>query len=118
MERLEYVKNGDYLIPALVMDGAEREAPLGRYGMLRQRFLMEHRHGTYTSMLLTGRLMPHLRETDAQAQEQADSVLEALMERDGVDEAMKERDQMAWVQAVNRLKAQAEEQALQEIVYQ
>ncbi|MCM1239875.1 MAG: TnpV protein, partial [Lachnospiraceae bacterium] len=31
------------------------ETPLGKYGMLRQSFLMEHHRGTYTSMLLTGR---------------------------------------------------------------
>mgnify|MGYP002508621216 CR=1 FL=1 len=35
----------------------------------------------------------------------------------GVDENLKARDQMAWVQAVNVLTAQAEEAVLQEIVY-
>ncbi len=39
------------------------------------------------------------------------------MERDSVDEALKERDQMAWVQAVNSFTAQAEEMVLQETVY-
>ncbi len=39
------------------------------------------------------------------------------MKRDGVDEAMKARDQMGWVQAVNSFTAQAEEMVLAEIVY-
>ena len=61
---LTYTKNGDYLIPDLMLDGTEEleEMPLGRYGMLRETFLQEHHNGTYTSMLLTGRLGPHLRE--------------------------------------------------------
>ena len=40
-----------------------------------------------------------------------------MKKRDGVDEAMKARDQMGWVQAVNSYIAQAEEMVLAEIVY-
>ena len=61
---LTYTKVGDYYFPNLALDGDEDETPLGKYGLLRQTFLQEHHHGTYTSMLLTGRLMPHLREID------------------------------------------------------
>lgn len=119
MEILAYRKCGEYLIPELAADGegGMEETPLGKYGMLRQSFLQEHHRGTYTSMLLTGRLLPHLRETDRQAQEQVDRAVEEMMKRNGVDEALKERDQMAWVQAVNSFTAQAEEEVLREIVY-
>ena len=119
MRELTYTQVGDYLLPDLLMDGEDEaeEMPLGKYGMLRETFLKEHHHGTYTSMLLTGRLEPHLREIDAQAQEQVDRTVKELMKRDGVDEAMKARDQMAWVQAVNSFTAQAEEMVLAEIVY-
>ena len=67
---LTYKQAGDYLIPDLEVDGAEdlEEMPLGKYGMLRETFLEEHHPGTHTSMLLTGRLYPHLREIDRQAQ--------------------------------------------------
>ena len=68
-------------------------------------------------MLLTGRLIPHLRQIDGQAQEQVDQTVAEMMKQQGVDESLKERDQMAWVQAVNSLTAQAEEAVLQEIVY-
>ena len=116
---LTYTKVGDYLIPDLMMDGqeTEEEMPLGKYGMLRESFLQEHHSGTYTSMLLTGRLTPHLLEIDRQAQEQVDRIVADLMARNGVDEAMKARDQMGWVQAVNSFTAQAEEMVLTEIVY-
>lgn len=119
MAELTYTKNGDYLIPDLMLDDGDEfeEYPLDKYGMLRQTFLKEHHHGTYMSMLLTGRLTPHLRDIDRQAQEQVDRTVAALMKQGGVNEALKARDQMAWVQAVNSLTAQAEEIVLAEIVY-
>ena len=67
--------------------------------------------------LLTGRLTPHLREIDQQAEEQVDKIVSDLMKQNGVNEAMKARDQMGWVQAVNSFTAQAEEMVLAEIVY-
>ena len=119
MAELTYTKVGDYLVPDLVMDGEDEleEMPLGKYGMLREDFLREHHGGTYTSMLLTGRLTNHLREINRQAQEQVDSIVRDLMKSRGVNEALKARDQMAWVQAVNSFTHQAEEMVLAEIVY-
>ena len=116
---LTYRSVGDYLIPDLMMDGqeTEEEMPLGKYGMLRESFLQEHHSGTYTSMLLTGRLDPHLREIDRQAQEQVDRMVADLKKQNGVDETMKASDQMGWVRAVNSFTAQAEEIVLAEIVY-
>ena len=115
---LTYTKVGDYYYPNLALDGDEDETPLGKYGLLRQTFLQEHHHGTYTSMLLSGRLMPHLREIDSQCRERVDSMVEALKRQNGVDEAMKARDQMGWLGAVNSFIQQAEEVVLTEIVYQ
>ena len=119
MAELTYTQVGDYLIPDLMMDGEDEmeEMPLGKYGMLRETFLKKHHHGTYTSMLLTGRLEPHLREIDRQAREQVDRMVDELKKRNGVNEAMKARDQMGWVQAVNSFIAQAEEIVMAEIVY-
>ncbi len=119
MAELTYTKVGDYYLPDLIMDGEEEqeEMPLGKYGLLRETFLREHHNGRYTSMLLTGRLEAHLREIDRQAQEQVDSIVESLKQQQGVTEDLKARDQMAWVQAVNNIIAQAEEMVLPEIVY-
>ena len=119
MAKLTYTKVGDYLIPDLILDDQDEmeEYPPGKYGMLRETFLKEYHHGTYTSMLLTGRLGPHLREIDQQAQKQVDRVVDELKKQNGVDEVLKARDQMGWVQAVNNFKRLAEEIALAEIVY-
>ena len=115
----EEVEVTDYLMSNLTADRDEDTelAPIGRYGRLRERFLREYHHGTYTSMLLTGRLEPHLRRIDSKAQEQADRIVVNLMRENGVDEAVKARDQLGWVQAVNSFKSMAEEWVLAEIVY-
>ena len=117
MEGLAYTKKGDYQIPDLVLDGAAELASLGRYGRMRRKFLEEHHHGTYIFLLLTGTLPGHLKETEQEAQEQMENLMAGMMAAEGVDEKLKARDQMAWVQAVNGLKARAEETVLREIVY-
>lgn len=118
MEGLTYRKQGDYLIPNLILDGEEQAEMIGKYGLLRENFLQEHRHGDYTAMLLMGTLTPHLLEIDRQASDQVERMVKEMMKAQGVDEALKASDQMRWVQKVNALTAMAEETVLQEIVYQ
>lgn len=121
MADITYRVEGDYLIPNLVLDDEaddDSEEMIGRYGMMRESFLREYQHGTYTAMLLMGKLTAHLREIDRQAEEEVERLLGRMMERQGVDEALKASDQMAWVQRVNALRAMAEEVILREIVYQ
>ena len=69
-------------------------------------------------MLLMGSLTMHLQEIDRQAEEEMECLLRKMMERQGVDEALKASDQMAWVQKVNALRTMAEEVVLRETVYQ
>lgn len=45
-------------------------------------------------------------------------LLRRMMERQGVDEALKATDQMAWVERVNALRVMAEEVVIREIMYQ
>lgn len=122
MTDITYRVEGDYLIPELILDGEGYEdcleEEIGRYGQMRERFLREHQHGTYTAMLLMGSLTTHLREIDRQAEEEVECLLRKMMERQGVDEALKASEQMAWVQKVNALRAMVEEGVLQKIVYQ
>lgn len=112
MKDITYRVEGDYLIPNIILDDEADDSPeemIGIYGMMRESFLREHRHGTYTAMLLMGKLTSHLREVDRQADEEVEYLLRQMMERQGVDEALKASDQMAWVQKVNVLRVMAEE---------
>lgn len=121
MTDITYRVEGDYLIPNIILDDEaddSSEEMIGRYGMMRESFLKEYQHGTYTAMLLMGKLTAHLLEIDRQAEEEVERLLSQMMERQGVDEALKTADQMAWVQKVNLLRAMVEEVVLREVVYQ
>ena len=113
MSKLNYRKSGEILIPDLELRGAR---PLGKYGRMRRDFLRTHRQATWNAMISAGSLSSHLSEIDGTAREQIERVTAQLAQRSGVDAAMKKRDQMGWVQAMNSLKAQAEEQVIRELI--
>ena len=72
---------------------------------------------TFNSLLLAGELTAHLTEIDQTASERVNRMVSEMAAAQDVNEALKERDSMAWVGAMNSLKAQAEEIVLTELVY-
>ena len=116
MSELRYVWRGDYLIPDLMLN-AKAYPPLGKYGRMRERYLREHRHLLYSTMLLGGRLDEHLHEIDAAAQRRMDQLMRQMAETAGITEALKVRDPMRWVGEMNAIKAQAEEMIFEELIY-
>ena len=50
MSKLTYTRCGDYYIPDLKLS-EQPEAPIGKYGRMRQRYLKEHRPGLYLSLI-------------------------------------------------------------------
>ena len=115
MNELSYTRCGDYYIPDLKLS-EQPEAPIGRYGRMRQRSLKEHRPGLYSSLILSEKLYPHLLEIDRAAQERMEAMLPRMMEAAGVTEELKARDPMSWVELMNTLKAQVEEIIITEII--
>jgi len=116
MNELTYTHCGDYYIPDLKLS-EQPEAPIGKYGRMRQRYLKEHRPGLYSSLILNEKLYPHLLEIDRAAREQMETMLPRMMEAAGVTEELKARDPMRWVGLMNTLKAQVEEMICQEFIY-
>ena len=55
MNELTYTRCGDYYIPDLELS-EQPEAPIGKYGRMRQRYLKEHRPGLYSSTRTCWRL--------------------------------------------------------------
>ena len=86
MSELTYTRCGDYYIPDLKLS-EQPEAPIGKYGRMRQRYLKEHRPGLYSSLILSEKLYPHLLEIDRAACERMDAMLPRMMEAlGGADE--------------------------------
>ena len=113
---MEYIQNGDYLIPNFVLP-TEKTKSLGKYGMLRKSYLKKHRKGLYSCMLMQGTLYGHLYKIDEEAHIFIDRYVKEMAMKESVDETLKAKDQMAWVQAMNNIRSRAEEIVLYELIY-
>ena len=112
---MSYTLHGDYYLPDLVL--REEEPTYGKYGMLRKQFLKEHRSARYQYLLLIGKLSEHLNQTDQEAREQVETLMEQMTEKQGVTEELKSQDQMERVRLMNNIKASAEEIVLKNMIY-
>ena len=110
---LSYTQTGDYLLPNLTLH--QPKTPLGKYGRMRLSFLRQQRPVLYHTMLLNGSLYPHLMEVEQTAESRMQQTMEQLLKQTPAPD--KEQNQMAWVQHMNSLKAQAEELVLTELIY-
>lgn len=95
----------------------EENVWVGKYGLLRKRYLQEHKSSLYVDLYLTGKLNKHLLDINEQAQTQVDAIVEAMAKAEFCDEKLKIRVQMLWVALMNNYQACAEEVVLREIVY-
>ena len=107
--------HGDYYLPDLVL--REEEPTYGKYGMLRKQFLKEHRSARYQYLLLIGKLNEHLNQTDQEAREQVETLMEQMTEKQGVTEELKVQNRTKWVRLMNNIKASAEEIVLKNMIY-
>ena len=110
---LSYTQTGDYLLPNLTLH--QPKTPLGKYGRMRLNFLKQQHPVLYNTMLLNGSLYPTLTELEQTAVAMKEQLMTELLAKNPAPD--KEQNQMAWVQHMNNLKAQAEELVLTELIY-
>ena len=111
-----YTQCGDYLLPDMGLTELEKK-PLGKYGMIRRRYLEESRQGLYTRMILSGKLMEQLQEIDATCRRRMDQMIREIAVAESVTEELKAKEQMTWVRKMSSLHASVEEIVLKELVY-
>ena len=96
----------------------EEEMPrYGKYGRMRHTYLREHKKAYYTTLLFDGKLVAHLNEIDDAANTQMELITKQMVKMQGITEALKAQDQMAWVGATNNIRSAAEEIVLSELIY-
>ena len=111
---LTYRREGDYLLPNLE---APESPKIGKYGMLRFRYLRDQKKAIFSGMQMSGSLNSHLEQIDREATEEVERLTRQMAKVQGVNEQMKKTDQMKWVQMMNSLKASAEEGVLNQPLY-
>ena len=114
---IKYELCGDIYYPMLKLD-EQTNYQIGKYGCLRLDYIKRHRKGTYTTLLMDGKLNSHLHEIDVQAHLMLDEIIANLARERGIDEELKAHDMLKWVAEMNNIKASAEEIVLREVIYQ
>ena len=117
MNKITYHKEGDYLIPDLIMDNSCENYNIGKYGRLRLNYIKNYKRGLYTELMINGTLSKHLSDIENTANERIGLIVKQLAKSENVNEDLKSINQLAWVQAMNNIKNRAEEIAYNEIIY-
>jgi len=116
VNELTYREVDGMMVPELYLP-KQPEGELGKYGRARLKYLQEEKLLVHQQLVTSGQLKAHLLEIQQIATERMELLTAQMAEAQGVDEALKARDQMAWVGAMNNIRQAAEEQVMQELVY-
>lgn len=116
MTEITYSKQGDYLIPNLVLPKSEN-INLGRWSEIRRKYLKETQKSHYTTLLTTCNLDSHLSEIQTRAEEMEETLMKQISAQEGLTEQLKANDMMTWVQGMNNLKNRVREIILNEVIY-
>ena len=106
MQKLNYIRCGDYYIPDISLP--EETRPIGRWGRMHRDYIKEHNPIRFNDLCLSGKLWTYLADLNEQAQERLSLIIEQ----------MKAADQMVWVGAMNSIRNRAEEIILRELIYE
>ena len=115
MERITYIKTGDYCIPDWKLP--EETRPIGRWGRMHRDYLKEHRPVIFNQLVLSGTLWTYLADINEQAQQRMEVLVKQMMAREGTTEILKEANQMDWVQKLSIICERATELILNELIY-
>ena len=118
MIEITYHKEGDYLIPDLYLEeNYKNDYQIGKYGHLRLQYLKEHKKAEYYIMLLDGTLRKHIINTDIQAKERLEILMKQMLEKNPIDENLKDTNPLKWIGLMNNYKDSVEKIIFNEIIY-
>ena len=110
MVEITYHKEGNYYIPNLYLEeNYKNDYNIGKYGHLRLQYLKEHKKAEYFIMFLDCILRKHIVDTDIQAKEKLEILMKQMLERNPIDENLKDTDPLRWCGLMNNYIHYAEE---------
>ena len=117
MSKITYRQVGDYLIPNLKLPPEETRITLGKWGMLYKDYLFNHKKAVFSTLLAEGKLYQHCAETEKQANEMYDLLIEQIKEAEGVTEELKGEHQLDWIQRMGNIQQRANEIVCNDLIY-
>lgn len=117
MFELTYSKVGDCYLPDLTLPEDNDDRDIGIYGRRHADYLKNHRKGLYARLLTSGKLHSYLADLNEQATDRVWTIVDQMKAAQGITEDLKATNMMAWVGAVNNIRACAEEIVNKELIY-
>lgn len=114
---IEYVKQGDYLLPNFGIENQNYEE-INKYGYLRLNYIKEHKKGLYQTLLINNELTNHLLPVSKESEERLKTLMDNYIKNaEKLSEKNKDNNQLEWVKLMNNYKNTAEEIILKELIY-
>ena len=119
MIEITYHKEGDYFVPNLYLkkENYEEDYIIGKYGHLRLEYLKNHKKAEYTIMFMNCTLRKHIVETDKQAKRKFEILMNQMLEKNPIDENLKDTNPLKWTGLMNNHKDSVEEVLFKELIY-
>ena len=119
MAEITYHKEGDYFVPDLYLEKEEYENDyiIGKYGHLRLEYLKNHKKAEYIIMFMNCTLRKHIVDTDKQAKEKFETLMNQMLERNPIDENLKNTAPLKWTGIINNYKYSVEDIIFNELIY-
>ena len=112
---LQYELVGNYYL--IAGEDEPEGRPIGIWGQRHLRYIRKHKVGLYAELLTTGKLNDYLADLNEQAEAMFSRLVKQLSEKEGVTEALKEENQMLWVQRMNNIRSAAMEIVTNDLIY-
>lgn len=119
MAEIAFHKERDYFVPDLYLEKEEYENDyiIGKYGHLRLEYLKNHKKAEYIIMFMNCTLRKHIVDTDKQAKERFEMLMNQMLERNPIDENLKNTGPLKWTGIMNNYKNSVEEIIFNELIY-
>ena len=114
---IEYIKQGNYYLPNLVLAQEDTNYTIGKYGRMKLNYLKNNKKAEYTILSMDGKLNRYLHEIDIACEGRIDTIISQLVKQENVTEELKATNQMEWVGKMNSIKNRAEEIIFNELIY-
>lgn len=112
-----YTKQGDYLLPNLILPAEKETGDIGVWATRHKRYLKQYHKVRYYNLLTSGKMNSYLSDIEQRTQQLFLRLVKELAEKENVTEELKAADMLLWVQKMNNIRNRAAEIVNNEVIY-
>ena len=85
---IEYVRQGDYYIPNLVLTLEGTNYKIRKYGRIKLKYLKNHKKAEYSIMLMDGTLNKYLHDIDEECENKLKKIMNEFIKQENITEEL------------------------------